>query len=111
MAINDKMWHGMREEQIDCYDGSSKACAQAVINSAWTKFDAEDESTWPKTARTPNNNQWILIDSSLNMTFGSFIVPDAHQQSRDVGWWFGILEGMEITHYADPELFKPQESE
>ena len=46
--------------------GSPEEVAQAVVNSAWTDFDAKDESTWPKDG---NKARFYFIIDGYKLNF------------------------------------------
>ncbi len=82
-----------------------KEYAQAVVNAAWTKFDPDDESTWPECGKgrncrlTPNGDAWMVLGVDVRSPFlqMAWNGPD--------NW-----RSLDITHYADPQnlMFKEE---
>jgi len=78
------------------YDGqfnkmrTPEQVAQAVINAAWTRFDPEDESTWPE-------------------KYGEYsvILRGEHDMDSWNGSWCFWKDGAIPTHYADPATLTP----
>lgn len=87
--VNEKMINTV----YDMTDGIEYAeeIAQAVINAAWTDFDPEDESTWPKTEMAPSGDKWVIQATNL---MGE-IVFASMKFHLNTGWRYHV-------HYADP---------
>lgn len=96
MTVNDKMVKevgklltiaasGMVDLDEDAYT------AQAVIDAAWTKFDPDDESTWPKVW----GSYVCIYGGKVKMIYWKTV-----DETNKTIW-------SKVTHYADPQVFMP----
>lgn len=98
-GISEDMWQAMCDEQGDCFDSEAKSCAQAVVNAAWTKFDLEDEKTWPK----HEGLSFVMCKQFVNPHIATF----------HLGFWrcldYKSSPEITVTEYADPQNLRRME--
>lgn len=74
--------------------------AQEVVNAAWTRFDPEDKSTWPKTKMAPSGQRWAIKVKVMD----ELLISSWSDRLR------GFIEVANpfVTHYADPATLSPK---
>lgn len=93
MAVSDKMAIVIKD-YIEwlmgiAFPDSEAEITQSIINAAWTDFNPDDESTWPKKVAP------LLIE-----TFdGEIVILWWHK--RNLSTWTST-----VSRYADPEHFR-----
>lgn len=80
LDVGAKPHHVIPEDEV-------RSHLQQAVNAAWTRFDRDDESTWPISISIQYVNQ--------NMSKMYWSEADAKYGEIDV--WSGV------THYADPQ--------
>jgi len=88
-----------------CVLEKDTALLQAAVNAAWTKFDQDDESTWPKNIDPSDVFEWLVLQrdntGEPSLSFASFynhnfyIEIYAHNGNDPYQ-----ISG--VTHYANP---------
>lgn len=71
--------------------------AQAIIDAAWHRFDAEDPDTWPNGIYAPSGHFWLVTNAIL--TSAAAWEGDAFKTWRPR---YGIDEFSMIEAYVDP---------
>lgn len=103
MPVNEKMTATIRRlgptprsyyKNNQCHVISSEEAAQAVVNAAWTRFDKDDESTWPD-----ESAEFMLVLCNNDVVY-------AGDWRRDGKWWWDGHSANPITHWANPDDLK-----
>lgn len=85
--------------EVSILERSANEIAQDVINAAWTKFDIEDEKTWP----THEGLSFVMCKQFVNPHIATF----------HLGIWrcldYKSSPEITVTEYADPQNLKRSE--
>lgn len=108
IKINDEVISACQDAADYCvfqgfqnnFDDVAEAAITAYLNSIWTKFDADDESTWPYPKIIKGEKLWIVSagDKPWSITMARF----------SDGEWQGF--GGKIIKYCDPADIMPEEN-
>jgi len=87
MPVSKKMIKATSDNVVYDICLDLEGVAQAVINAAWTRFDPDDQSTWP-TADMDNEETYVVHNEGSGIDVMIWIGP---------AWWKDIL------YYASPD--------
>ncbi len=102
MTVSDKMIEASQRSAGSATAFHADQVLQAGVNAAWTRFDPEDESTWPNSSLAPSGMPWLVENHEQGDTYPEIGCDEWLVKEKD---WLMCFNSI---HYADPATLMPK---